>query len=205
MKIISSGKYMLVISSISMIVLFSIIYVLVTHYYKHPHIEIDKDLLFNVLEPGKYTGESIYGATELYKNGLRCSHKVRIEKSNTGVDIVNQVTAYDLISGKHEYDGVRKVAYLYKPNHGKQLFKISSSYIDNQLVSSSYGYATGKTENSIIFHLSGSWHISHEDYHKIENVITRTDSKTIHNSLVHPRLFGFNNLVMDEKYTMDSL
>lgn len=204
MKIISSSKYMLVLSVILLGVLFSIIYMLVTHYYKHPHIEVDKSLLYDVLKPGTYTGKSIYGATELYKNGLRCSHKVRIEKTNTGVEINNHVTAYDLISGKHEYDAVRTEAYLYKPNHGKQLFKISSSYIDNQLVSSSYGYATSKTDNSIMFHLSGSWHISSEDYHKIENLITRTDSKTIHNSLIHPRLFGFNNLVMDETYTMDS-
>jgi hypothetical protein len=71
------------------------------------------------------------------------------------------------------------------------------------VVSSTYGYAIGKTDNSIRFHMAGSWHISAADYHKIDDVMTRVDSKHLTNVFVHPGLFGVNNLKFNEQYTME--
>ena len=186
------------------IVLLFVIYVLKINYHKNKAIEIPSELLFKVLKPGRYSGTSTYSPTEIYKNGLRCQHDVNITKTNNDdLEVINNVTAYDQITNKLQYNGVRKVSFKYKHNHNQNLFKISHSYIDNKLVSSSYGYATGKSDNSISFNLSGSWHISNNDYHNIYNTITRTDSETIDTNFTHISLLGFQELVMNEKYSMN--
>jgi len=188
---------------ILLVMLISIIYLMSIHYYKSSAIDIEPSLLFKVLQPGRYTGVSNYSPTEIYKNGLVCKHSVTINKTdNNGIDVVNNVTAYDRITNKLEYDGVRKVIFNYKPNHNNNLFKISRSYINDKLVSSSYGYANGKTHDSISFNLSGSWHISNKDYTNMYNTITRTDDKTIDTKFTHLSFIGLNEMVMDEKYTM---
>ena len=188
---------------VAMIILIAIIYLLYIHHYTSPAIDIEPSLLFHVLQPGRYTGVSEYSGTEIYKNGLVCKHSVTISKTiNNGIDVVNNVTAYDKITNKLEYEGVRKVSFTYKPNHKNNLFKISQSYINDKLVSSSYGYATGKTENSISFNLSGSWHISNKDYTNMYNTITRTNNNTIDTNFTHLSFIGLNEMVMDEKYTM---
>lgn len=179
-----------------------IMYVLKIKFFKGTAINVDPDLLFHVLKPGNYTGISKYTATDLYKNGLKCTHDVHITKTtDNGISVVNIVTAYDANTSKIMYTGRRIVDFSYKPNHDNNLFKISQSYIDNKLVSSSYGYATGKTKNSISFNLSGSWHISKTDYTNIYNTITRSDD-TIDANFTHLSFIGLNKLVMDEKYTM---
>lgn len=185
------------------IILIVIIYFLYTHYYKSSAIDIEPSLLFHILQPGTYTGVSNYSATDLYKNGLVCTNLVTISKiGSNGIDVINNITAYDAITNKLEYNGVRKVSFNYKPNHNNNLFKMSKSYINDKLVSSSYGYANAKTNNSISFHLAGSWHISNTDYTKLYNSITRTDEKTIDTKFTHLSFIGLNDFVMDEKYTM---
>ena len=179
------------------------VYLLYIHYYKSPAINIEPELLFHILQPGTYTGVSNYSATKLYKNGLYCTNKLIISKSGPhDIDAVNYITAYDKITNKLEYNAVRKVSFNYKPNHYNNLFKISQSYINDKLVSSSYGYANGKTDNSISFNMAGSWHISNKDYTNLHNTITRTDKKTIDNKFTHLSFIGLNDLTIDEKYTM---
>jgi hypothetical protein len=188
---------------IVLIVLIVTVYLLFIHHYKSPAIDIDPSLLFHILQPGRYTGVSEYSGTELYKNGLICKHSVTISKiGGNNIDVINNLTAYDKITNKLEYNAVRKVSFRYKPNHNNDLFKISQSYINDKLVSSSYGYATGKTNNSISFNLSGSWHISNKDYTNMYNTITRTDNNTIDTKFTHLSFIGLNEMVMDEKYTM---
>ena len=171
---------------IVLIVLIVTVYLLFIHHYKSPAIDIEPSLLFHILQPGRYTGVSEYSGTELYKNGLICKHSVTISKiGGNNIDVINNLTAYDKITNKLEYNAVRKVSFRYKPNHNNDLFKISQSYINDKLVSSSYGYATGKTNNSISFNLSGSWHISNKDYTNMYNTITRTDNNTIDTRNVH--------------------
>jgi hypothetical protein len=188
---------------IVLIVLIFTVYLLFIHHYKSPAIDIEPSLLFHILQPGRYTGVSKYSGTELYKNGLICKHSVTISKiGGNNIDVINNLTAYDKITNKLEYNAVRKVSFRYKPNHNNNLFKISQSYINDKLVSSSYGYATGKTNNSISFNLSGSWHISNKDYTNMYNTITRTDNNTIDTKFTHLSFIGLNEMVMDEKYTM---
>ena len=188
---------------IVLIVLIVTVYLLFIHHYKSPAIDIEPSLLFHILQPGRYTGVSEYSGTELYKNGLICKHSVTISKiGGNNIDVINNLTAYDKITNKLEYNAVRKVSFRYKPNHNNDLFKISQSYINDKLVSSSYGYATGKTNNSISFNLSGSWHISNKDYTNMYNTITRTDNNTIDTKFTHLSFIGLNEMVMDEKYTM---
>lgn len=202
MKLFSS-RYLTLQCTVTVCILILIIYMLVINYYKNFPVDIEPSLLYLVAQPGAYTGVSTYGATEIYPDGLRGENKLSIVKTNNGVSAINKIVAYNAKSNEIEYSGVRNIQLVYKPNHGKQLFKITSSYINNELVSSSYGYAVGKTANSIKFHLSGSWHISDKDYHKIDNVMTRLDSKHINNVFIHPTLLGFNDFVMDEQYTME--
>lgn len=185
------------------IVVCFIMYIFQLNYYKSKSIEVEPELLFRILQPGTYTGTSNYSGTEIYKNGLFCKHHVVI-KNDMGhnLHVTNNIRAYDAITNKLEYTAVRIVKFNYKLNHNNNLFKISQSYIDDKLVSSSYGYATGKTNNSIAFKLSGSWHISGNDYTNIYNTITRTDDETIDTQFTQFSFLGLNELVMDEKYTM---
>jgi len=198
-----SGYLVYLVYFAIIIVVCFIMYIFQLNYYKSKSIEVEPELLFSILQPGTYTGTSNYSGTEIYKNGLFCKHQVVI-KNDMGhnLHVTNNVRAYDAITNKLEYTGVRIVKFNYKLNHNNNLFKISQSYINDNLVSSSYGYASVKTNNSISFKLSGSWHISGNDYTNIYNTITRTDNETIDTQFTQFSMLGFNKLVMDEKYTM---
>lgn len=185
-------------------ILIVVIYVLKISYHKPGSVQIEPELLYSVLQEGSYTGTSKINGTELYKNGLLCKHNVKITRTDDGVHAINNVIAYDANTNKLEYNAVRKIQFSYKPNHDNNLFKVSNSYIDDRLVSSSYGYATGKTSNSISFNLSGSWHISNKEYHNIYNTISRPSNDTMDNVFKHYNMFGLNDLTLDEKYTMNS-
>lgn len=196
------NKYL---SYIAILIICIIGYVFCLRYYKSSPVDIEPKLLVSILRPGKYTGNSTISATEIYKNGIRCEHNVDIKTDlGNNVHVVNNVTAYDTVTNKVLYTGVRSVKFIYKPNHGNNLFKISQSHINGNMVSSSYGYANGKTHNSISFNLSGSWHVSNNDYTNMYNTITRTDERTIDTNFTHLSIIGLNEMVMDEKYTMVS-
>ena len=201
MKLFSS-RYLTLHCAVTVCILLLIIYMLVINYYKNFPVDIEPSLLYLVAQPGAYTGISTYGATELYPDGLRGENKVSITKTDNGIEATNIIAAFNMKTNKIEFELVRKIKIVYHHNHGKQLFKMTTSYINDKIVSSTYGYAIGKTDNSIRFHMSGSWHISASDYHKIDDVMTRVDSKHLTNVFVHPGLFGVNNLKFNEQYTM---
>jgi len=202
MKLLSS-RYLTSSCTVIICILVIIIYILVINYYKKLPIDIEPSLLYLVAEPGTYTGLSTFGKTEIYTDGLRNEHKLSIVKIANGIEAINTITSHNMKTEKIEVKLVRKISIIYHPHHGKQLFKIVTDNINDTIVSSVYGYATGKTENSIKFHLSGSWHISEVDYHTMENVMIRTNPNQINNVYTHPGLFGFNHFTMDEQYTMD--
>jgi hypothetical protein len=126
------------------------------------------------LAPGNYIGKATIDPTTQYKNGLICTHNLTITKNPDGLTVINRFKAFHPNTHKLQYQGYRDIKFLYKPNHPNQLFKISKSYINDKIVSSSYGYATGKTKNSILFHLTGSWHVDNRDFHKITWTARRT-------------------------------
>ena len=198
-KYLNNQTFIIVLLLIFVIIISSIFY---TNYYKNQPIQIKKEFLYKILTPGKYLGTSYFEPTNIYKNGLKSKHVLVIKKNNNGLEVTNNQTAYDAKTGKLEYIAKRHVIFFYKINHKNDLFKSSHSYIDDKLVSSSYGYATGQTENSIIFHLSGSWYIDNRDFHKITSTITRNSANSMSHTVEHPNLFGFNSFTMKEKYTL---
>ena len=93
------------LGAILFVIMIVTIYLLFIHHYKSSAIDIEPSLLFHVLQPGRYTGVSEYSGTEIYKNGLICKHSVTISKTiNNSIDVVNNVTAYDKITNKLEYE-----------------------------------------------------------------------------------------------------
>ena len=189
------------IAIISILVI--IIYLLKMSYHHSEPIDIEPELFFKLYPPGSYTGTSTIGPTKLYKNGLICEHNVINTKNANGLDVVNNITAYDAVTKKLAYKGVRKIKLSYKPNHDDNLFIVSKSYINNKLVSSFYGYATEKTSNSISFNLSGSWHVSNKHYHNIYKTISKPSKDTVDVVFKHYNMFGINDLTIDEKYKLN--
>ena len=78
-------------------------------------------------------------------------------------------------------------------------------YINNKLVSSSYGYATGQTANSIDFNLSGSWHISNKEYHNIQHTASRPSNNAINGVFSHYNMFGLSDFTIEGQYTLDTI
>ena len=94
-----------------------IVYVFQLNFYKSSAIEVEPELLFRVIQPGTYTGTSTCSVTELYKNGLTCKHNVIIKKDmGNNLQVTNNIIAYDTITNKLEYTGVRTIKFSYKPN-----------------------------------------------------------------------------------------
>ena len=148
--------------------------------YRYPAVNINHDKLVKILQPGTYTGTSTHGPTEHYKNGLKCKNLLHIYETNDGLSFTNKLKAYDMKTGKFEYSAIRKGHFDYMSNHGKNIFKSSKSYINNNLVSSSYGYAIAEESNSLTFQLTGSWHISGDDFTNILSTMTLLDENKIH-------------------------
>ena len=95
--------------------------------------------------------------------------------------------------------------YIYLPTHENQLFKMLHSYKDNVLVSSSFGYAIDKSEDSITFQIAAFHHNSSKDYPKLINTLTRVNDKTLEVTAVHPTMLGLlHTFVMNATYTMVS-
>ena len=198
-KCFNKPTFVIVLLLILVIIISGIFY---TNYYKNQPVQIKKDFLYKILTPGKYLGSSYFEPTNIYKNGLKSKHLLIIKKKGTGLEVINNITVYDAKTGKLEYIAKRDIIFDYQTNHGNDLFKLSRSYIDDKLVSSSYGYASGQTENSIIFHLSGSWHIDDREFHKITSTLTRNSVNSLTHIVEHPNLFGFSTFTMKEKYTL---
>lgn len=189
---------------IAILILSYLIYILYTNYFKNTPISITKQHLYKILAPGNYTGKATIDPTTQYKNGLICTHHLTITKHPDGLTVINRFKAFDPNTHKLQYQGYRDIKFLYKPNHPNQLFKISKSYINDKIVSSSYGYATGKTKNSILFHLTGSWHVDNRDFHKITWTARRTNTNTLQSIFTHPHHFGLNAFTIHENYTQQN-
>jgi hypothetical protein len=168
---------------------------------KKQAVQISPTFLFDILKPGIYNGGSKYTPTKKYPNGLICQNTLKIEQNLNGVSFINKVLAYDNVTKKFQYTGIRIGEFFYKIHHGDNLFKTSKSYINGNIVSSSYGFATDKSPNSISFELSGSWHINDTDYHIINHKIIKNNN---HNHQLIVEFYHPGDMKFDEFYTLIS-
>jgi len=162
-------------------------------------INVTKKHLLKVLKPGSYTGESNISSSELHPKGLHGYCKLDIKEVKNGVEYTNEITYYDNTNNMEAFTLIRIGGFYYKKNHEKNLFRIHKSYIGNELVSSTYGYATKVDETSILFDLSGSWHISKKDYEKIYFKLERKDNKLVVSFHNIDKETG-NNILFNEIY-----
>ena len=165
-------------------------------------IDVEESLLRKVVQPGKYVGEAVYSPTHLYPNGLITTNKLEITENTTEKNIhyTNELVARDSKTNEIQYTGTRKGKYFYKPSHGTNLFNHSESYIDGQVVSTSYGYATAKTDNSIDFTIDCAWHVINKEYNNASKNLVR-DGNVLYGDFLHPSFFGGYSLTFKEKYT----
>jgi len=95
-----------------------------------------------------------------------------------------------------------KCSKVYKPTHGSNLFNTSETFVDGQVVSTSYGYATAKTDNSIDFHINCAWHIIDEEYNNVSKDLKRVGD-VLYGTFTHPGFFGGDALTFHEKYVQE--
>jgi hypothetical protein len=166
-------------------------------------IDVEESLLRKVVKPGKYVGEAIYSPTPLYPNGLVTSNVLEITENadEKNIQYTNELVARDRKTDEIHYKAVRKGKYFYKPSHGTNLFNTSESYIDGQIVSTSYGYATAKTDNSIDFTVDSAWHVIDDEYTNAKKDLRR-EGDVLYGDFTHPTFFGGSALTFMEKYTM---
>ena len=93
--------------------------------------------------------------------------------------------------------------YFYKSNHGKTLFRKTTSFINDKIVSCLYGYAINqnKKKKRITFLLNGGWHVSKNVYQHINGEIERTDEDTLKLVFKHYNILGLPVFSMREEYT----
>jgi hypothetical protein len=166
-------------------------------------IDVEESLLRKVVQPGKYVGEAVYSPTSLYPNGLVTSNILEITENadEKNIQYTNELVARDKKTDEIHYKAVRKGKYFYKPSHGSNLFNTSESYIDGQVVSTSHGYATAKTENSIDFTVNSAWHVIDAEYTNAKKDLKREDD-VLYGDFTHPHFFGGSELTFTEKYTV---
>lgn len=164
--------------------------------------EVPPGHLFSVLRPGSYVGRGNYAPTDHYPNGLKTKLRMNVQKANDGLQTIVQIDAYDAVTGKHAYSGVRNASFDYKPNHGRNVFKNSKSFIGRELVSSSHGKVVSSSPDQLVISSAGSWHTSSHE-HDIINTIKREGNKlyaTFDNSGIIPFLHSHT---MQEEYTYE--
>ena len=163
--------------------------------------EVEKDVLHSILKPGSYKGSALYSPTKLYPHGLKTTNEltIRENKKEDSIDYVNELTALNRSTGEVVYHGVRKGKYFYKPHHGKELFLMAKSYINDKIVSSQYGMATSQSKDSLTFTMDSSWHIDEKEYKNASKVLTR-DGDKLHVVMKHPSFWGKSELTLDETY-----
>lgn len=165
-------------------------------------IDVEESLLRKILVPGTYKGEGTCSPTPLYPNGLTSTNKLVITEntSEKNIHYVNELVARDSKTNVIQYTGVRKGKYFYKPNHGSNLFNSSEFYIDGKVVSTSYGYATSKTNDSIDFTIDAAWHVIDAEYSNAKKDLKRKGN-VLYGYFTHPSFFGGSSLTFNEKYT----
>jgi len=163
-------------------------------------IEIEPEFLYSILKVGNYDGESIISPTNFYKDGLKCIHKAIIFKKNKNIEYVNTLQAYNLKNNKLEYTALRKGIFFYKTNHGDKLFKNSTTYINDKIVSNLYGYAIKKKRNSISFRMKGSWYVHKNIFHNIVSTIERDDNNKLKHKCNHYNNWNLPSFSINESY-----
>jgi len=165
-------------------------------------IDVEESLLRKILVLGTYVGEGTYTPTPLYPNGLTTTNKLIITEntSEQNIHYVNEVVARDSKTNAIQYNMTRKGKYFYKPNHGSNLFNSSESYIDGKVASTSYGYATSKTSDSIDFTIEAAWHVIDNEYDNAKKELKRKGN-VLYGHFSHPTFFGGSSLTFNEKYT----
>lgn len=168
-----------VISIIILLLLILFLALNVINYLNIQPVQVEPEKLSNIFKIGDYEGQGEFGPTSLYKNGLITNDKLKIEKANNGIKETLYLDAFDKKTNKLEYTATRITKYFYKPNHKNKLYRTSESYINDNIVSSSYGYAINNnilfsnSPNKLKFYLKGTWHIEKIGYHSIDLNIER--------------------------------
>ena len=185
-----------------MVILFYVIYRLI-NYFNTRHVNVPPALLVDVIKPGSYKGVGEYSATKSHSGGIVTTNDLIIEKGkNNSVYYTNTLIAKDKKTNKVQYNGVRKGIFFYKSNHGNQLFVESKSYIDDNIVSSQYGYANGITNNSISFLISSTWYIDQKIYDSTVKTLTRNGDNLSH-SIYNTNKIGMKGLTIEEEYKLN--
>lgn len=184
------------------ILILCVLVVFIAMKYNEPKaIEVEKDFLHSILKPGVYKGSAVYSPTKLYPSGLETTNElmIRENKKEDSYDYVNKLTAVNRSTGEVAYHGIRKGKYFYKPHHGKEVFLMAKSYINDKIVSSQYGVATRQSDNSLSFTMDSSWHIDEKEHKNASKVLTRSGNK-LHIEMVHPSYWGMSELTLNEIY-----
>lgn len=163
-------------------------------------IDIEPEFLYSILKVGNYTGESIISPTSYYKDGLKCNHKVIILRKDKNIEYINSVKAYNPKNNQLEYTAERKGVFFYQTNHGNKLFKKSTSYINDKIVSNLYGYAVKKKNNSISFKMKGSRYVHKNIFHHIISTIEKNDSNKLKHICNHYNTWGLPSFSISESY-----
>ena len=150
---------------------------------------VPRELLYSLLEEGKYNGVGKYNPTELHPYGIKSIMELNIMRTHSGVKYINYINLYDAKTNKLIDKGVRKARLDYKPNHENNIFQNSKSFIGNNLVSSSHGKVINYNKNSIVLESIGSWHISNHDFKNIRQNIKKENNKLILNLKIINLLF----------------
>ena len=192
--------------NLSYILLFIIILIFVfklTNIYdkfRYKAVHVPKHILHKIFKEGNYEGKAEYGKTKIYPNGLIAKVTANVKHVRDGDVVVNNtIDAYDKVTGKHAYYGLREITYDYKPNHGENVFRNKKSYINGKLVSSSHGRIVDFSENSIKVISHGSWHISDDDF-EMSTVITRNGDKITSKYINYGMIPYFMDIHMKEEF-----
>ena len=163
-------------------------------------IDVEPKLIKSIVAEGEYSFVSNMTITDIHKNGGIAKGKLTVTHEDTTVRANIVFTAYDTKTKEKLYDGVRKTIFNYTPDQGNNLFRTSTTYRNNKIVSHIHGFAIAKTNDSITFHSSGSWQTSSNDYKHIESIHTKTNNG-LKSEWYHYNILGFVDFELNEKMT----
>ena len=127
-------------------------------------VEVPREVLYSVLQPGRYVGKGKYTPTGPFPNGLTVNLEMNITETPTGATFQINATGYDAVTGDEEYTGRRVGRFDYKPNQGQQVFRNTRSYIGDTLVSSGHGRIVSASKGYFKTISSGSWYMSAREH-----------------------------------------
>lgn len=183
------------------VILVYVVYRLIQYFRARP-VAISPALLHDVLKPGTYKGVGEYTPTKSHSDGIVTTNVATIEKGeHNSIHYTNTLTAKNKKTNQVVYNAIRKGDFFYKSNHGNQLFLEAKSYINNEVVSSQYGYANSFTDNSISFLISSTWYIDQTTYEDAIKTVQRNGDKLSH-KINHIHMLGFKGLGIEENFIL---